>query len=257
MNFSKPLLITKLKATGVHLGLSLLVFIVLVYQIYYNWYPQPYFSIDGGWQGVRIIALVDLVLGPLITFLIFDLRKSRREIIFDLLTIAIIQFSALGYGVYVTHSQRPVAVAMIGQYVFSGTMEQFGDRIESASDLHRYSDLRPPILYADLQLDQRMLEDIVNIDLWGNVLEYVRDHSQDPRAELLVALVTMQPAFQSMLDQLNSREAFEKWLGEHGKKQDEVMIARLAGRYGEAWLVFDQDGSYLSYFSLDAEQVPD
>ena len=257
MKLSKPLLITKLKATGVHLCLSIAIFIALVYQIYYSWYPQPYFSIDGGWQGVRIIAAVDLILGPLITFLIFDLSKSRREILFDLITIAVIQFAALGYGIHVTYGQRPVAVAMIGQYVMSGTMEQAGSKIESASDLYQYSDARPPIVYADLQLDQRALEDIVNIDLWANVLEYVQKHAKDPRAELTAALRKMQPAFFEMLEQLDSREAFDAWLEQNDRQKDEVMISRLAGRYGEAWLVFDLEGRYLSYFSRDGGVIPE
>ena len=106
MKFTKPLLITKLKATAVHLGMSIAVFIYLAYQIYYNWYPEPYFSIDGGWQGIRLVGAVDLVLGPVITFLIFDLRKSRKEILFDLLVIVTIQVGALAYGVYTTYSQR-------------------------------------------------------------------------------------------------------------------------------------------------------
>jgi hypothetical protein len=103
MKFTRPLLITKIKATGVHLCLSLGIFLYLAYQIYYNWYPQPYFAIDGGWQGIRLVAAVDLVLGPFITFLIFDLTKSRREIIFDLATIALIQFAALFYGALQHH----------------------------------------------------------------------------------------------------------------------------------------------------------
>ena len=68
INISKPLLATKLKATAIHLAMSLVIFSYLVYQIVYVWYPQPYFSVDGGWQGLRLIAAVDLVLGPLITF---------------------------------------------------------------------------------------------------------------------------------------------------------------------------------------------
>jgi len=62
MNFSKPLLITKLKATAVHLSMSIAVFVYLAYQIYYNWYPEPYFSIDGGWAAIRLVGAVDLVL---------------------------------------------------------------------------------------------------------------------------------------------------------------------------------------------------
>lgn len=248
MKLTKPLLITKLKATGVHLCLSIVIFIVLFYLIYYHWYPQPYFSIDGGWQGVRIIAAVDLVLGPLITFLIFDLRKSRREILFDLATIAVIQFSALAYGVHLTHSQRPVAVVMISQFTLSATMKQVEEEIDSPQELYAYSDARPPIIFADLQLDLTTADKIIGAGLWNSALEYVLQHSQDPRAEFVAALRARQAMFSQMLDALEARESFAAWLAENGKKPGEVMISRLSGRYGEAWLVFDLDGSLLSYF---------
>ena len=109
MKFSKPLLVSKLKATGIHLLMSLAIFAYLAYQIVYIWYPEPYFSVDGGLQGIRLVAAVDLVLGPVITFLIFDLSKRRREIIFDLAIIITIQFAALAYGVHTTYTQRPIA----------------------------------------------------------------------------------------------------------------------------------------------------
>ena len=87
MNFSRAMLKIKVRATAIHFSLSVAVFAYLAYQIYYNWYPQPYFEIDGGWQGIRLVSAVDLVLGPFITFLIFDLSKSFRAIVFDLLII--------------------------------------------------------------------------------------------------------------------------------------------------------------------------
>ena len=248
MKLTKPLLITKLKATGVHLCLSIVIFIVLAYQIYYDWYPQPYFSIDGGWQGIRIIAAVDLVLGPLITFLIFDLRKRRREILFDLATIAVIQVSALAYGVQLTHSQRPVVAAMISQFTLTATMQQVEEKIGSPEALYAFSDARPPIIFADLQLDLTTANKILGAGLWNSALEYVQRHSQDPRAEFVDALRARQAMYTQLLDTVDAREAFAAWLAENGKKPDEVMISRLSGRYGEAWLVFDRDGGYLSYF---------
>jgi hypothetical protein len=248
MKFTKPLLITKLKATAVHLSLSLVVFVYLVYRIYYDWYPQPYFTIDGGWQGIQIIAAVDLVLGPLITFLIFDLSKGRREILFDLSVILIIQVAALFYGISQVYNQRPVAVALISQYMLAGTMEQFGGKLESASDLYRYSDERPPLVYADLQIDQSTMEELNELKLWESVLEYLQLPSKKTRSEFAVALKNRQRIFSDQLEALGAREAYEDWLRQNGKKADEVMIARIAGRYGEAWLVFDLDGKYRSYF---------
>ena len=98
------LLRSKLHASGIHLGLSLVIFFVLLYLIVFHWFPPPYFSIDGGWQGVRIVAAVDLVLGPALTFIIFNPNKRLRLIVFDLGVIFIFQVLALIYGVQTTYS---------------------------------------------------------------------------------------------------------------------------------------------------------
>ena len=69
------------------------------------------------------MGAVDLILDPLITFLIFDLRKSRGEILFDLTIIAMIQFGALAYGVHATYSQRPVAIILYDDFVITAIDE--------------------------------------------------------------------------------------------------------------------------------------
>ena len=188
------------------------------------------------------------MLGPLITFLIFDLSKSRREILLDLSVILIIQVGALSYGILQVYNQRPVAVALVSQYMISGTTEQFGGKLESVSDLHQYSDERPPLVYADLQFDQATLEELAQLNLWESVLEYLQLPSKNTRSEFAVALKDKQRIFSDELDAFNKREVYEDWLRQNDKKADEVMIARIAGRYGEAWLVFDLDGKYQSYF---------
>jgi hypothetical protein len=129
-----------------------------------------------------------------------------------------------------------------------GTMEQFGGKLESASDLYRYSDERPPLVYADLQIDESTLEELSELKLWESVLEYLQLPSKNTRSEFAVALKDRQRIFSDQLDLLDAREAYEGWLRQNDKKADEVMIARIAGRYGEAWLVFDLDGKYLAYF---------
>jgi hypothetical protein len=247
MKISKPLLITKLKATAVHLSMSVAVFIYLAYQIYYNWYPEPYFSVDGGWAGIRLIGAVDLVLGPLITFLIFDLGKSRRAILFDLITIAVIQLSALSYGVYSTYTQRPVAVVVIDQFVYSAIMEQYAGTLTSTSELQRYSDEKPPIIYSDFPLDREGIDEVQRITIEDKVLEIAQMHLYRPRAELLAALQKRQLAAKELLDK-DGRQALADWLQENGKTMNEVLILRFSGRYDNAWLIFDLEGRLAGYF---------
>ena len=246
--FTKPLLITKLKATGVHLSLSFIVFVYLAYQIYFNWYPQPYFSVDGGWQGIRLIGAVDLVLGPFITFLIFDLRKSRRAILFDLVVIAVIQFGALAYGINLTYTQRPVAIVMIDDFVVGATMEHYGGKLESADQLKQYSDEMPPIIYSELTLDREALDEINRIKIEEKVLEHAQLNLYKSSSELTAALKSRQIMFMSRLDDYEERDQYEAWLEQHGKSEDEILLARFNGRYGSVWLVFDLDGRYIAYF---------
>jgi len=248
MKFTKPLLITKLKATAVHLSMSIVVFIYLAYQIYYNWYPEPYFSIDGGWQGIRLVGAVDLVLGPVITFLIFDLRKSRRAILFDLLVIITIQIGVLAYGVYTTYSQRPIAIVVIDQFVVPSTMEHYGETLPSSSELARFSDEKPPIVYSDFPTDREGLDEVQRIKLEDKVLEHAQVNLYRGRAELKTALQQRQVWYFERLDSEQSREMLEHWLEQNQKSIEEILIVKFQGRYGRAWLIFDEEARYLDYF---------
>ena len=228
--------------------MSVVVFVYLAYQIYYHWYPQPYYSIDGGWQGMRLVAAVDLVLGPFITFLIFDLTKRRREIIFDLAIILIIQFGALAYGVVTTYSQRPVAIILIDEFMLSAIPEHYGESLDSFDQLAEYSDEKPPIILAQVEFSQEGLEEAHRIKIETGVLEHAQVRLYRSKAEFRSGLRAQQIVYQQRLDETGARENYESWLKQNQKSADEVLIAWFQGRYGSVWLVFDNDARYLSYF---------
>ena len=228
--------------------MSVVVFVYLAYQIYYHWYPQPYYSIDGGWQGMRLVAAVDLVLGPFITFLIFDLTKRKREIIFDLGIILIIQFGALAYGVVTTYSQRPVAIVLIDEFMLSAIPEHYGDSLESFDQLAEYSDEKPPIIFAQIEFSQEALDEAHRIKVETGVLEHAQIRLYRPKSEFRSGLRAQQINYQQRLDETGSREAYENWLKQNQKAPDEVLVGWFQGRYGSVWLVFDNDARYLSYF---------
>lgn len=97
-------------AFAVHLGISLIIFIILGYLILFHWYPDFFFASDGGWQGIRIVAFVDLVLGPVLTLVVFNRSKPKKELRRDLTIVATIQAVCLTAGVWVVHSERPIAM---------------------------------------------------------------------------------------------------------------------------------------------------
>ncbi|RLA06551.1 MAG: hypothetical protein DRQ59_15000 [Gammaproteobacteria bacterium] len=247
MKLNKSLIKTKLKASGIHLSLSLVIFFVLAYQIYYVWYPVPYFSVDGGWQGIRLIAAVDLVLGPLITFLIFDLRKSRRAIIFDLVVIAVVQISALIFGINTTYQQRPVAVVLIDQFMVGTIESSYGSQLESLDELNQFSPETPPIIFADLLQTREALDEVLRIKFEDGVTESAQVHLYQSPAMLQKGLQERQSNYLPLLEKFGASERMKQWLQTNQKQQEDVLIAPFNGRYGLIWLIFDAEATYLDY----------
>jgi hypothetical protein len=55
-----------------------------------------------------IVVAVDVLLGPLITLVVFNRRKPRAELVRDLTVVGLIQLAALGYGLWSVCVARPV-----------------------------------------------------------------------------------------------------------------------------------------------------
>ena len=108
MVFVKPK--TRWGAAGYHLVVSMVIFVVLAAFIIFSWYPGHLFHTDGGWKGIKLIAGIDLVLGPFLTLIIY--KATKKTLKFDLAFIAIVQISALLYGTWLVHNERPRAVIL-------------------------------------------------------------------------------------------------------------------------------------------------
>ncbi len=119
LNVLKSRLNPRLLACGLHLGVSVLILLVILVLMRELWYPGPWFELDGGWQGLRILIGVQLVLGPVLTFLLFSPGKSRAAIRFDLLAIGLIQVGALIWGLGLVERQRPLALVVYDTAIYS------------------------------------------------------------------------------------------------------------------------------------------
>lgn len=95
-------------AAAVHLGLSALVAAMAAWLVFRVWYPYPYNEISGGRDLFTLIVSVDLVLGPMLTFAVYNVAKRRRELRMDIMVIAALQAGALGYGLWTVFQARPV-----------------------------------------------------------------------------------------------------------------------------------------------------
>lgn len=99
---------SRIKACAIHLLLSVLLAGFAGVLVFWLWYPYPYREISGGTELFLLVVSVDVVLGPLITFAVFDRRKSWSTLRRDLAVVALLQASALAYGLWTVAIARPV-----------------------------------------------------------------------------------------------------------------------------------------------------
>lgn len=93
-----------------HLALSFVVATGIALLVLEIWYPYPYQVMGGGMRLFWVILGVDIVCGPLLTWILIRPGKTRRALGVDLALIACLQCGALAYGVYALAVARPLAV---------------------------------------------------------------------------------------------------------------------------------------------------
>jgi hypothetical protein len=98
-------------ACGIHFLATLLLAAVAASLIFFLWFPDPFQTMVGGTKLFELVITCDLVLGPLISLVIFDTRKARWKIVMDYCIVGVVQIAALVYGVLIVAGTRPVYVA--------------------------------------------------------------------------------------------------------------------------------------------------
>ena len=98
----------KFIASIIHLGLSILLVGLVIGSILFFFFPQLFIGISDFKEIATILITVDLILGPLLTFVVF--QPNKKSLKFDLSVIAAIQIAALVYGGYSLFQVHPVYI---------------------------------------------------------------------------------------------------------------------------------------------------
>lgn len=115
-DISKTILTTnslrpRLMAAFVHLCISGAIAYLLALVVFVFWYPSPQREMVGGSELFLLVVAVDVVMGPLLTAVVFNAKKTRAHLARDLSVIAALQLAALSYGAHTVWLARPAILA--------------------------------------------------------------------------------------------------------------------------------------------------
>lgn len=232
----------KPKAFLIHLLVSAAIAGALLLLLITRWFPMPYFLADGGWQGIRLVAAVDVVLGPLLTLVIYNRAKPRRELFFDYSLIAALQVCAFAFGVWTVFSSRTTVVVFAdGAFYTIGADEArflhdpYPALLTEATGRPAYAMVHMP---ADLEARQALRrESLAEHRPLYSFLHLVGPFTAEQVPQLAEYGLDLHDL---RANQPQQREEVDRFLADHGGALEDYLFLPVRPRYRPVVLAFDR-----------------
>ena len=245
----------KLKALLIHLGFSILLVTLLVGLAIYFWFPTLYLGVSDFTSVAKIIVSVDLVLGPLLTFVVYQPHKKSLK--FDLSVIVAIQLAALSYGLYALYQVHPVYVAFnVDRYSLVSARDAHPEKAKypeykvSKFDAGKLAYAKMP---EDPEARNELLFDVVlqkGDDLDARVEYY------EPYQDNIDRIVERSLDIQQILADEAARSKAAGFLKNYGDQLDRFAFLPLASATHSAIIVIDREtGEPVSTMDVDPWEI--
>jgi len=246
---------TRWKASSIHLSVSAIIATAVLALMLLLWYPYPLFEAVGGQQVLLILLGVDVTIGPLATFIIFNKGKSRKALTFDLSVIALLQVSALIYGMSVVFQARPAFMVFSKDSFDMVTANMLSDEDIARS---RYPEFRslpltgPVYVYSEMPADIRERSEVSLSVFSGKDLSQYPQYYQPYAEHGLAAARAAKPIAELRKQNPDHVEEIDAAVDHSGRTEAEMGYVPLRAKYqNQAVLVGLNDGKVLKVLPIN------
>jgi hypothetical protein len=257
----------RMKAAGraalIHLLGSVLMAALAAALVFLVWYPSPYGLLSGGLHLFLILIGVDVVCGPLLTLVLFNPKKSRRELSIDMGLVVLIQLAALAYGLHTAYQARPLFLVHEIDRFRVITAGDYGDVDVSKAIAQLDKPLQPHWLKGPVTVgtrdpkDAKERQEILFESTFGG-----RDYSQRPdfytpynTSYQTKALARTKPLNRFITHYPHISEKATDLLNEQGISADNALFLPVIHK--QEWVaVLDQSARILGFLPGDGFAVP-
>jgi hypothetical protein len=243
---------TRWKASAIHFAISFAVLVVIVGIVAWRWYPPQLFAMAKAGQLLSILAGVDLVLGPLLTLLVY--KQGKKSLKFDLSVIALLQIAAMAFGLLTVWQSRPVYLVAISdrfRLVFANEIDP-ASAARAPAAYRSAPALGPQAVAAPLPADPKrrlemMLQAMAGQEIFLQPAHYAPYPANDPAFLSKAVPATEVLELATPTDREAWSDAFRKHAGVRS-----LGIMPLQSSRGSATLLLDTgNGRILGYSRLD------
>lgn len=241
------------RASFIHLCISLAVALVAAGLVFWLWYPAPHHRLSGGLNLFLMLTGIDLIVGPILTFVVFNTTKPRRELVRDLTVIAIIQLAALSYGLNTAFHARPTHIVF--EYnrfrVVHADAEIPQEMLEKAPTGINTHPLAGPIYVSLRPIESKERTDILVQELSGFPVAYRADMWQPYDAAKNMLIESARPVSELPLkiaaeDMQKVQQKIAVLLRhEPGKTEKDFVYLPLLSRFGMGIALLPKDSTHV------------
>jgi hypothetical protein len=227
--------VTRWRASGLHLVISVAVALVVLALLLLVWYPGPMFEAAGGRDLLLILIGVDVVAGPLITLIIF--RAGKRGLKLDLAVIGAVQLAALLYGTHIMFLARPAFIVFVkDQFQVAIAVELEPGNLAKAKYLQfKRPPLTGPILaFAEMPTDPAERSKVVDAAFVGLDMQHFPQYFVPYPDRAKEVLETAWTIARMRKEEPLAAKVVDEYLARSGTKEADVRYLRLRAR--RAWL---------------------
>lgn len=237
----------RFSAMAVHGLFSLALLLLALFLVFYFWYPAPLDKAMGVAGVFWIILAIDIILGPLLTFAVFNPKKKELKI--DLAVIVAIQVCAFVYGLHTVAEGRPVFKVFVVddiELVRKIDLKYPSDiNIDKVYDSHIF--LKPQWVSAVYSSDPKIAEQQKQEEMFGNSLASRPETYQPIKSRSQHILEKLKPLHE--LNKFNTQEMVEqKILAYQNKKIAGYLPVK--GLDEDLTALFDSSGKPIAVIDL-------
>ncbi len=228
----------KIKASLLHLLISIAVVGSFIAFTTLVWYPSPFLEISGLGSIILILVTVDLILGPALTCTLY--KPNKKGLKFDLSMIAAVQLAALVYGMHTIYIAHPIYTVYVTDRFTLMTPSDVDPNAVTHPELKVSGWWKPEMVYAQKPKDPKVTEQILfdvlagkpDIDARPQYYEPFMPHAQDVLAH------SLQP--NTLQRDTNNKTKLEQFLEAHGKTANDYAYLPLVGKENDVVWVWSR-----------------
>lgn len=245
---------TRRRAVLLHVCISAVIGASALILMFGVWYPPPYFSAAGADQLSLLVIGVDMVIGPLLTLIVF--KPGKKGLRFDMTVIATLQLVALVYGMHAVAVSRPVfLVAAHDRFELVGANEITDTDLAGGNEpqFRERSWNGPRLAYVEVPTDPVEYSHVQDLAFAGIDMQNVPRYFKPYPPHSARMLERARPLDALFTKNAEARAVVEPWLRKHSRDAAGVVWVPLIAKRKDIVMLLDKkDGSVLGPVNAEA-----